>query len=83
MTIYYKGGRFFERFHPLTKILEEKKMVSKTYQITVTFSSVQDIPDDDPTMLEFIAKIKRRIRDSVQIADTGALRAVASDLTEI
>lgn len=57
--------------------------VTKTYQLSITFSSSQNIPDDDAVMEEFIAKIKRRIRDSVQIADTGALQATASDISEV
>lgn len=58
--------------------------ISKTYQITVTFSSPQGIADDDPSMEEFMAKIKRRIKDSVyQVVDTGSLRAEASDISEV
>lgn len=58
--------------------------VTKTYQITVTFSSVQDIADDDETMLEFIAKVKARIKDSVfPVVDTGALQASVSDISEV
>ena len=58
--------------------------VQKTYQITVTFSSVQDIADDDDSMLEFIAKVKARIKESVvPVGDTGALRSEASDISEV
>jgi len=58
--------------------------VSKTYQITVTFSSPQGIADDDTSMLEFIAKVKRRIKDSVySVVDTGSLKADVSDISEV
>ena len=58
--------------------------VSKTYQITVTFSSPQGIGDDDDVMEEFIAKVKARIKDSVYpVVSTGSLRADVSDITEV
>jgi len=58
--------------------------VKKTYQIEVVFSSPQGIPDDDASMEQFIAKVKARIKNSVyQVIDSGALRATASDISEV